>query len=110
WSAPGEHDAMLRVPTVHAKPGMTLALPVLHPKRLDTVLLNAGVRLEQVHIRRLREIELADLWIRYPKLEQIGQFVSADVQRAWGEVTGLIDDAFEALGRDTDARLDYLAY
>ncbi len=101
---------MLRVPTVHAKPGMTLALPVLHPKRLDTVLLNAGVRLEQVHIRRLREIELADLWIRYPKLEQIGQFVSEDVQRAWGEVTGLIDDAFEALGRDTDARLDYLAY
>lgn len=93
-----------------AKPGMVLALPVFHPKRQDTVLLKGGVRLEQQMIGRLREIELPEMWIRYPRLDALSKFVSPEIMQSRGEVVLKVAEAFDAASTNASARLDYLEY
>ncbi|MCB9845956.1 MAG: HD domain-containing protein [Phycisphaeraceae bacterium] len=101
---------MLRVPIVHAKAGMTLALSVPHPDRPDTVLLRAGVDLTEPVIRRLREIRCAEVWIRYPGLEFLSQYVSREVHRAHARVTRRVADAFDAVVERWSPTLDYVSY
>jgi len=101
---------MLRVPIAHAREGMTLALPVHHPDRPGTVLLCAGVALNDATIRRLMDIRARDLWIQYPGLEQIAQYVDPGVRRAHALVTGEIADAFDRARSSFDAKLDYMSY
>lgn len=89
---------------------MILALPVHHPDRPGTVLLRAGVSLSESTVQRLIEIRARDLWIRYPGLEQIAQYVDPGVRRAHALVTGEIASAFDTVKDSFDAKLDYLSY
>lgn len=98
---------MLRVPMNHARPGMVLAMPVLHPERPGTALLKSGVALGDGVIDRLREIGCDDLWIHYPGLEEIGRYVSPAVCAAQGRLAGDIAGAFGSVLENADARLDY---
>lgn len=101
---------MLRVPIAHAQSGMTLALPVHHPDQPGTVLLREGVALSDATIERLIEIRARDLWIRYPGLEQIAEYIDPGVRRSHALVTGEIASAFDSVKDSYDARLDYLSY
>lgn len=101
---------MLRVRTNHAKAGMELAMPVYHPRRHDTLLLKAGVRLEDRTIARLREMNLPELWIRYPLLEQISEYVNPAVFAERARLSRQIADAFDTFGACVDAELDFVEF
>ena len=88
---------MLRVRTAHAKPGMELAMPVFHPKRHDTLLLRTGVKLEAATIRRLREMNMPELWIRYPSLEVVSDYVNPAVYAQRATVTRQIAEIGDIL-------------
>lgn len=101
---------MLRLPLIQARPGMVLALPVMHPERSDMVLLRAGFRLSQPEIDKLREMRLAELWIKYPGLDFLGQYISPDVQRERGRVTAMIGHALDRSLGGLDPSLNYIHY
>ena len=101
---------MLRVALVQAKPGMVLAAPVLHPAAPERVLLRAGYELDDAAVRRLRDLRLGDLWIRYPGLEFIERHISPEVFRARGIVAAVVRDVVDRFQRDGAARLDYDRY
>lgn len=101
---------MLRVPIAYAKPGMVLSLPIYHPRRPDTVLLAEGITLDQRSIARLAEINLRDLWIRYPGVEFIGDYICPAVFEAHATLTRRIAEAFAAVSQATRAKLEYNVY
>jgi hypothetical protein len=101
---------MLRVPIGQAKPGMKLAMPVFHPRTHDTLLLKAGIELDERSIARLREMGLPEVWIRYPKLDYLGQYVHPRVMAARASVTRHIADAFNIAGESMHANLDFSRY
>ncbi len=101
---------MLRVRTNHARPGMELAMPVFHPRRHDTLLLKPGVRLEPRTIARLRELNLPELWIRYPMLEEISEYVNPAVYAERARLSRQIADAFDTLSAHVDADLDFVEF
>ncbi len=101
---------MLRVRTNHARPGMELAMPVYHPRRHDTLLLKPGVHLESRTIARLREMNLPELWIRYPMLEQISEYVNPAVYAERARLSRQIADAFDTFSTHVDAELDFVEF
>lgn len=101
---------MLRVALAQARPGMTLALPVFHPKRPDVVLLRPGVALDQEIIEKLGELRPGELWIRYPGLDHLEEYISPGVLAAGAAVTGQVAEALDAVVTRSHARLDYYAY
>ncbi len=98
---------MLRVRTAQARAGMELAMPVFHPKRHDTLLLRTGVKLEPATIRRLREMNMPELWIRYPSLEVVSDYVNPAVYAQRAVVTRQIADAYDTFSTHVDAELDF---
>ena len=101
---------MLRVPIAYAKPGMVLAVPIYHPRRQDTVLLSEGMSLDSRSIARLAEIQLKDLWIRYPGVDFVGQYICPAVFDAHANLTRKIAEAFELVSLGTPTKLEYMAY
>jgi len=101
---------MLRVPLPSAKPGMVLAMPVFHPRRQGTSLLASGITLDKRTIRRLREINLGEVWVRYPPLEFLREYVSPEIQASHAALAHSISMAFDDLSTDAHARLDYREY
>jgi HD-GYP domain-containing protein (c-di-GMP phosphodiesterase class II) len=101
---------MLRVSVMQARPGMVLALPVVHPKCTDVVLLRENVALDALSISRLQEIKPPELWIKYPRLEFLAEYVSPHVFRACAQITHTIGHAFDAVSRDSGAKLEYHEY
>lgn len=95
---------------IHAVPGMTLALPIYHPKRHGTTLLRAGVCLEEATIRRLFELGVHEAWIRCPGLEMLADYVSPSVHAACQQVAAAIGPVFDVAAGDNSARLEYAAY
>ncbi len=101
---------MLRVGLAQAKPGMTLAIPVYHPRRTDTTLLAAGMTLDDRTIARLGEIGLTEVWIRYPGIEFIRGYVSPTVIEAQATMTHRVREVLESVSQDQHARLEFVPY
>lgn len=101
---------MLRVPMIHAKPGMKLAMPVQHPDRADTVLLREGVDLTETLVTRLRQIRCREVWIEFPGLEEIREFIRPEIQSEHARVTAEIDEAMAQVREQWRPRLEYLRY
>src|ERR1043166_823428 len=101
---------MLRVPIAYAKPGMVLALPIYHPQRHDTALLKPGRTLDDWAIRRLRDLRIRDLWVRYPGMDFIGEYICPAVFESQAALTHKIAQAFDAVCQGAHARLDYADY
>lgn len=101
---------MLRVPLDHARAGMKLAMPVLHPDRSDTTLLRSGVQLTTPIIRRLRELHCRELWVEYPGLESVMECVDPHVQMDHGRLTRHIADAFDSVLTGWSPELDFVCY
>jgi HD-GYP domain-containing protein (c-di-GMP phosphodiesterase class II) len=101
---------MLRVPIASAVPGMVLAMPVLHPRRPGTVLLAAGLTLDEHIIGRLGEIRLRELWIRYPGVEFIGEYICPRIFENQAAVAQQIAHAFDAVTSHIQPRLEYNEY
>lgn len=101
---------MLRVPITHAKAGMELALPVYHPRAEGRLLLRPGAQLERSTIERLIELNLPEVWIKYPNMEMIAKFVSPQIQSSRVQVASKVADAFDLASKDTHARMDFPSY
>jgi HD-GYP domain-containing protein (c-di-GMP phosphodiesterase class II) len=101
---------MLRVPIASAVPGMVLAMPVLHPRRHDTVLLAAGLTLDNHTIRRLREIRLKEFWIRYPDADFVEEYICPRIFEAQATIAQQIADAFDAALKHAQPKLEYNDY
>lgn len=101
---------MLRVSLAQAVEGMSLALPLYHPVRPGVVLLRAGIVLDNHTIKRLWEMGLRDVWISYPALSFIADFVNPAVLEACHGITQQVADAFDRVLVDAHAKLDYPTY
>lgn len=86
---------------------MVLALPVAHPRRPDTVLLRAGVALDDTHAQRLRELGVRDIWIQYPRLEFLADYVAPGVHEACAQLASELNSGFERFRGDAHANLDF---
>lgn len=101
---------MLRVTTYQARDGMIVAMPVLHPRRPEVVLLRPGAVLDPHTIAKMREIGLYEVWVKYPRLDRLNEYFSAGVVQACSAVTGQIRLALDSVIADAHARLDYVSY
>lgn len=101
---------MLRVPIAYAKPGMVLAMPIVHPRRPDTILLKDGITLDAHSIGRLAEINARDLWIRYPGTEFLCEYYCPEVFRAQARLTARIGAALDAISGPAVVKLEYNDY
>lgn len=70
---------MLRINLNQTKPGMQLALPVYNPEQKTNVLLRTGYTLTAVNIKRLEELNVDELWIKYPGTEAIKKQINPEV-------------------------------
>ncbi len=104
-AAPASH--MLCVPITSATPGMELALPVLHPGKCAHVLLRNGACLDPKTIRRLRELEVPDLWITMPGLEFVARHVSPSIMTSHARLTGTLAQSFDVIADQTDPELPF---
>ncbi|GAB4546631.1 MAG: HD-GYP domain-containing protein [Phycisphaerales bacterium] len=101
---------MLRVPITQARPGMTLALPVLHPDRPSRVLLRAGFSVDEQTIEILREHEIPSLWVRYPGLEFVGRYITPELVHARGALAQTVAGVVERMAIDASTPADYTTY
>ncbi|MGD1914876.1 MAG: HD-GYP domain-containing protein [Phycisphaerales bacterium] len=101
---------MLRVAIKEAAPGMRLAMPVYHPRRGGPVLLKAGVSLDDRLIDRMKEIELREVWIRYPGMGFLGRYTSPAITQARAELTHSVLNALDSEAVNAEARLDFSEY
>ena len=101
---------MLRVPIVHARPGMVLSMPIHHPACPAVALLRPGAEIDAASLRRLREIGVPELWIRYPALDELAEVVHPEVQGSCRDLVGIIGTAIDEVVLRSHARLDYPSY
>jgi len=101
---------MLRVDIKSARPGMTLALPIMNPRLPGHELLHLGYELTPAVIEKLDEMSVRVLWVDYPSLSFLKRFIDQDVIAQRATVVNQIQDTFETLQRASAAKLNYDAY
>lgn len=89
---------------------MSLALPIMNPKSPSKVLLKIGFELSNKIINKLRELQVRSIWVRYPSLDHIGNFINAEAAEVRAEVVKDIVNGFEDLQTKSAARLPYDQY
>ena len=98
---------MLRVPIYMARPNMTLAVPIRHPKRIDTLLLNKGAKIDGPAIEHLREIGIRELWIEIPELGFLAGYVSPAVQASCAATATALDGVFSTVRTEAMGKIDF---
>ena len=101
---------MLRVPITQARPGMTLALPVLHPDRPSRVLLRTGFSVDEQTIEILRAHEIASLWVRYPGLDFVGRYITPELVQARGALAQTVASIVDRMAIDASTPAEYATY
>lgn len=89
---------------------MELAMPVLHPRCTGTTLLRAGVRLDVHAVKRLRELDVRDLWIRFPSLDFLSQYVGPEIHEACAELASAVGPAFDATMKGAGVTIDFYLF
>ncbi|GJQ28843.1 MAG: c-di-GMP phosphodiesterase [Phycisphaerae bacterium] len=101
---------MLRVSIGEARAGMVLARGIPHPTSPRAMLLRDGARLETSTVDRLRAMKVREVWVRYPGLEDLAQYVNPEFESACRELTADLSASFDAVMAQTDVELDFGAY
>lgn len=101
---------MLRVEMTSAKRGMTLALPIVHPRYPKRVLLKVGYKLDDQSIGRAVDLGVKSIFVKYPALDFVEKFIDHEVIKAQGEVLEHITSAFEECQTKATAKLPYDNY
>jgi len=71
---------MLNIDIKQALPGMTIAMPIPHPQRPDSVLLRAGYEIDDTTLRRLHELNQRTVWVNAVGLESIKEYLCGEVE------------------------------
>jgi HD-GYP domain-containing protein (c-di-GMP phosphodiesterase class II) len=74
------------------------------------MLLKMGMGLDERSIRRLKELRLRELWIRYPGAEFACEYICPAVFEAQAALTWQVSRALEAVSQGAHARLEYAEY
>lgn len=101
---------MLRIELERARPGMTLALPVYDPQAPSRILLKTGFELQEAAVRRLADMGIRSLWVRYPSLQFVEKFVDAKLLAAHGKLVQEVTSSFTAMQKEASARLPFDDY
>jgi len=101
---------MLRMDIRYAKPDMVLALPVRHTDNAKNILLKANYTLTDKIIGRLPDMGIRYVWVHYPALSFVEEFVSQEVMQTQGEMIGQIGSCFESIQKDSAAKVPYHSY
>lgn len=89
---------------------MCLALPVMNPKLLGHELLRYGYQLTPSVIEKLGDMGVRTVWVEYPALSFLEQFIDRDAIERQSHVVTQIQSTFEALQHESSAKLDYDTY
>jgi HD-GYP domain-containing protein (c-di-GMP phosphodiesterase class II) len=89
---------------------MKLAAPVQHPDHPDQVLLRAGYVLEPDVIHKMRELQIATLFIDYPALDELDKHIAPYLSPARQKIYAQIKQSITAAQRGTQAKVDYRDY
>ena len=89
---------------------MVLALPVTHPKALGQVLLKESFTVDKSMLRRLKQLGVVEIWIRYPNLEFINAYINPHIFDCQVKVHGQIAAAFDVAATGNYAKLEYAEY
>lgn len=101
---------MLRIDVARAKPGMKLALPVQNPQVPSRVLLKVGFELTDKVIQRLVDHRIRSLWVRYPSLDFLEQFIDVETVSNQAQVVSQVAHTFNTLQHQATAKLPYETY
>ncbi|MGB0768298.1 MAG: HD-GYP domain-containing protein, partial [Phycisphaeraceae bacterium] len=101
---------MLRVDIRHARPGMTLALPVMNPRLPGHELLHIGYELTPAVIEKLEDMRVRTVWADYPSLSFLGKFIDTTAVTLRSNIVVQMQDTFETLQHSSAAKLNYDAY
>lgn len=90
---------------------MVLAQPVFHPRSTaETVLLRAQVSLTQGTVDRLIDMQIPEVWIQYPGMDMVADFVSPKIMAARAKVAGDVSRAFVDASQGAHAKLEFHQY
>ncbi|MEM1446247.1 MAG: HD domain-containing phosphohydrolase [Planctomycetota bacterium] len=101
---------MLRVESTKFRPGMTLALPVMHPQTPTQTLLRTGYTLNEAAVQRLRDLRVRVIWAQAPGMEALEKHIHPEVMAAQSAVFTQIAGAFESAQRTTSPKLPIDTY
>ncbi|MEM1356162.1 MAG: HD domain-containing phosphohydrolase [Planctomycetota bacterium] len=101
---------MLRVDLRTARPGMSLALPVMNPKLPGHELLRVGYTLTPSVIEKLDDMRVRSVWVDYPALSFLDKFIDRDAVEKQSHVVTQIQSTFELLQHQSAAKLPYDTY
>lgn len=101
---------MLRVDLHQAKPGMRLSLPVMNPTVPDRILLRVGFELTEQIIDKLQQVGIRSVWVRYPSLDFLGDYIDLESIRVQQQVVGEIAKTFEAMQTQAAAKMRFDTY
>lgn len=101
---------MLRMDLRRAKPGMTLALPVRHPKSPRQFLLKGNFPLTETAIRRLVDMNVRFVWVQYPSLSFLDGYVSQELMESQSTLVHQIEECFEKVQQQSAAKISYDVY
>ena len=101
---------MLRVDLRQSQPNMKLALPVMNPQAPDRVLLKVGFTLTPEIINKLEKVGVRSIWVRYPSLDTLSQYMDPEAVRVRQEIVRDIVDAFDKMQHQASAKLPYESY
>ena len=101
---------MLMVPIERLTPGMTTAVPILHPARPCTHLVQAGIRLTPHLIARARQLRVRHAWIKHPLLEDLDGMLLSKVPEHRRRIYENVKQGFDELQHRAITIDDYRRY
>lgn len=101
---------MLILPIQEAKAGAKLAMSVMHPRQREQELLKAGFVLDDMVIARLKTLDVQQVFVEFPGLDDLDQYVAAALSPERRVVYQQVKEAISANERSTRPVVKYAGY
>ena len=89
---------------------MVLAMPVFHPSLPGHVLLRPGFAMDAQAIKRLGELHVGQIWIRYPALADVLRFIKPEIAVEHAQICSLVGRTMEKLLDPKFTELDFKVF
>ncbi len=101
---------MLLVSVNRLTPGMVTAVPIGHPHRYETHLVQANIRLDRRAINRLKELKVPHAWVCHPLMEDLDGLIGSRVPDSRRAIYDTIKRGFNELQHRAITVDDYRRY
>ena len=101
---------MLKVHIEQARPGRVLARMVNNPQKPDHVLLKSGFTLDDEQIKRLNQLRIYSLWVRYPNLDFLDEVLDPEVINQQQDIYTSLKEQFAETQGLALANIEYSQY